>query len=158
MQYQTRLVSKLSPILVLAILVSGCASSGTIQKLNDAEIASLSSKNKVVVLNFWATWCQPCVEEIPIFVRLQQQYPEIDVVGVSMDEPDQIAAVEEFTKKHGMNYKVFLRQGENFETMVNSIDPNWMGALPATFVFKDGKRTFSKAGLITEQELQQAIQ
>jgi thiol-disulfide isomerase/thioredoxin len=155
MQYQTRLTRK---FIWIAIFIFACSSSGKIQKIDDSGITSLTSQEKVVVLNFWATWCQPCVEEIPIFIRLQQQHPEIDVVGISMDEPDQTGAVEAFVRKHEMNYKVVLREGENFETMVNSIDPEWMGALPATFVFKDGKRTFSKAGLISEQELLQAIQ
>jgi len=125
--------------------------------LNDAAIAKLPAQKGTVVLNFWATWCQPCVEEIPLFIRLQQEHPDIALVGISMDELDQEAQVQAFARKHGMNYRVVLRQGEDFETMVNSIDPEWIGALPATFVFKDGKRVYSKIGLITEQELLQAV-
>jgi thiol-disulfide isomerase/thioredoxin len=155
MQYQARITRK---FVWIAIFIFACSSAGKIQKIDDSGIAALGTQKKVVVLNFWATWCQPCVEEIPILIRLQQQHPEIDVVGISMDEPHQTSAVEEFAKKHGMNYKVMLREGENFETMVNSIDPQWMGGLPATFIFKDGKRTFSKVGLITEQELSKALQ
>ena len=56
-----------------------------------------------------------------------------------------------------MNYRVALRNGEDFEKMVNSIDPQWMGALPATFVFKNGSRVYSKTGAITEKDLQNAV-
>ena len=157
MQHQARLIRRLLWISGFALLLSGCSSSGSIQKLDDAGISNLVALQKTVILNFWATWCQPCVEEIPIFIRLQEQHPEVEIVGISMDEPDQEAAVEQFAKKIGMNYKVVLREGEDFEAMVNSIDPVWMGGLPATFVFKDGKRTFSKIGLISEQELLNAV-
>jgi thiol-disulfide isomerase/thioredoxin len=158
MQYQTRLTFSFLAIIFLSILIAACNPDRKIEKLDDKEIPKLISQNKVVVLNFWATWCQPCVEEIPIFVKLHQQHPKIEIVGISMDEADQLPAVEEFAKKHDMDYKIVLRVGENFETMVNTIDPSWMGGLPATFVFKDGRRTFSKTGIITEQELLQAIQ
>jgi thiol-disulfide isomerase/thioredoxin len=158
MHYQTRLTFNFLAVFFFAILIAACSSSRKIEKLDDSEIPKLVSQNKIVVLNFWATWCQPCVEEIPIFVKFHQQHPKIEIIGISMDEPDQLPAVDEFAKKHGMDYKVVLRVGENFENMVNSIDPSWMGALPATFVFKDDRRVFSKTGLITEQELLKAIQ
>jgi thiol-disulfide isomerase/thioredoxin len=150
-------VQRIYCILGIVFLITACSSSGSIQKLDDAGISKLGSQNNTVILNFWATWCEPCVDEIPIFVRLKQQHSEFEVIGISMDEPDQITAVEQFVKKHGMNYRVVLREGENFETMVNSIDPAWMGGLPATFVFKDGKRIYSKMGIISEEELFHAV-
>lgn len=154
MQHQTRLRSILG---IAIVLITACSSTVSIERLNDAAIAKLPSEKETVVLNFWATWCQPCVEEIPLFIRLQKQHPEISVVGISMDELNQETQVHSFAQKHGMNYRVILRQGDDFEKMVNSIDPAWIGALPATFVFKNGARIFSKTGLITEQELQQTV-
>lgn len=74
-----------------------------------------------------------------------------------MDELNHEPQVQIFARKHGINYRVALREGDDFEKMVNSIDPQWIGALPATFVFKNGSRVYSKTGLITEKELQQAI-
>jgi thiol-disulfide isomerase/thioredoxin len=154
MQHQTRLKFIAAGTL---FLIAACSSAIRLERLNDAAIAKLPSQNEIVVLNFWATWCQPCVEEIPLFIKLQQQHPEIDVVGVSMDELDHEPQVQIFARKHGMNYRVALREGDDFEKMVNSIDPQWIGALPATFVFKNGTRVYSKTGLITEQELEQAV-
>ncbi|MCI0612305.1 TlpA family protein disulfide reductase [bacterium] len=154
MQHQTRLKSIIG---IALILVAACSSGIRVQRINDAAIAKLPAEKETVVLNFWATWCQPCVEEIPLFIKLQKEYPEISVVGISMDELNQEAQVQSFAQNHEMNYRVTLRDGEDFEKMVNSIDPQWIGALPATFVFKKGSRVYSKTGAITEKELQQAI-
>lgn len=142
---------------IALIVIAACSSAIRIERISDAAIAKLPSQKQTVVLNFWATWCQPCVEEIPLFIKLQQQHPEINVVGISMDESNQLSAVETFAQKHGMNYHVALRDGDDFEKMVNSIDPQWIGALPATFVFKNGTRVYSKTGLVNQKELEQAI-
>jgi thiol-disulfide isomerase/thioredoxin len=109
MQYQTRLTLNFLVIIIFTILIAACGSARKIKKLDDTEIPKLVSQNKVVVLNFWATWCQPCVEEIPIFVKLHQEHPKIEIVGISMDEPNQLTEVEEFTKKHAMDYRIVLR-------------------------------------------------
>lgn len=156
MQHQTRLKFAFGFGFAL-IALAAYSSAVRVERINDAAIAKLPSQNKTVVLNFWATWCQPCVEEIPLFIKLQKEHPEISVVGISMDELNQETKVQSFAKSHKMNYSVYLRDGDDFEKMVNSIDPQWIGALPATFVFKNGKRVYSKTGSITEKELQQAI-
>ena len=153
MQHQARL-----KYVIALVLIAACSSKVQVERLNDAAIEKVPSQNQTVVLNFWATWCQPCVEEIPLFIKLQKDHPEISVIGISMDESNQQAQVQSFVQKHGMNYRVALREGDDFEKMVNSIDPQWIGALPATFVFKNGHRVYSKTGVITEQELQQAIE
>jgi thiol-disulfide isomerase/thioredoxin len=144
-------------IAFVLIAVVACSSAIKVDRINDAAIAKLPSQNKTVVLNFWATWCQPCVEEIPLFIKLQKEHPDISVVGISMDELNQQPAVQSFAQQHQMNYQVALREGDDFEKMVNSIDPQWIGALPATFIFKNGNRVYSKTGAITENELEQAI-
>jgi thiol-disulfide isomerase/thioredoxin len=154
MQHQARLIFAAA---ITLIVIAACSSAIRVERINDAAIEKLPSQNQTVVMNFWATWCQPCVEEIPLFIKLQQEHPEISVVGISMDELDHEPQVQVFARKHAMNYKVVLREGDDFEKMVNSIDPAWIGALPATFVFKNGTRVYSKTGSITEQELKQAV-
>jgi hypothetical protein len=65
--------------------------------------------------------------------------------------------VNRFAEKHRIEYPVALWTGQDFEKMVNSIDPNWNGPIPATFIFKKGKRVFSKVGQISETELLNAL-
>jgi len=76
-----------------------------------------------------------------------------------MDERKDEAKVREFVKQHKMHYQVYLRKGgEDFEAMVNAIDPNWIGGLPATFVYRDGKRIFSKMGQLKTGELERVLE
>ena len=154
MQHQTR---KLILILFIGALAaeSACAP----YRIDDAGIEALPKQHPVVVINFWATWCEPCVEEIPILVKLQQQHPRARFFGISMDESsaESEQQVRKFVRDHGIPYRVMIRQGADFEAMVNSMDPDWIGGLPATFVFRDGKRVFSKTGPVKEQELADAL-
>ena len=77
---------------------------------NAISLASL--KGKVVVLNFWATWCGPCREEIPEMIQLQSEFKDrFQVVGASEDD-DPPEKVMQFVKKEGMNYPVFMASSE----------------------------------------------
>jgi len=143
--------------ILLVLLLIG-ATTPTVQQVDDTAIAKLPQRADTVVINFWATWCVPCVEEIPIFVKLHQQQKNIQIIGISMDNLDQNKRVAEFAAKHHVNYDIAIRNGKKFEDMVNSLDPDWGGGIPATFVFRDGKRVFSKVGQITEKELKAALE
>lgn len=139
---------------IILVLSLGCASTRSVEHVDDNQIARLPhGRGWVQIVNFWATWCEPCVEEIPILIRVQQKFKGVEVIGVSMDEPESEAAVKSFIATHKIPYRIVLRQGQDFEKMVNSIDPNWIGALPATFIFKNGKRVYSMVGLLNEEEL-----
>ncbi len=94
-------------------------------------------KGKLVVLNFWATWCPPCLKEIPAFVDLQQRLGPrgLQFVGIALDE---VAAVQPFLKEHAINYPVLLGDQDvaRFMTQLG----NQIGALPFTVVVgRDGK-------------------
>lgn len=76
-----------------------------------------------------------------------------------MDERKDEPKVREFIKQHKMQYQTYLRKGgEDFEAMVNSIDPNWIGGIPATFVYRKGKRIFSKTGQLNPRELERVLE
>jgi thiol-disulfide isomerase/thioredoxin len=139
-------------VLLLLFLCFG-ASSPKLQKLDDRQVAELGKSGDIVILNFWATWCAPCVEEIPVFVKIQKRFKNLKVIGVSMDELNEEQKIDQFLKEHPVNYRIALWTGNDLERMVNSIDPKWNGPIPATFIYKKGKRVYSKVGQITEAEL-----
>ena len=96
----------------------------------DGQAVKLSDfKGKVVILDFWATWCPPCRAEIPEFIALQKQYAAqgLTVVGVSLDTTG-AAVVKSFMKRNGMNYPVVIGDEKI------AADYGGISAIPTTFV------------------------
>lgn len=94
-------------------------------------------KGQLLVINFWATWCPPCLKEIPAFVDLQQRLGPrgLQFVGIALDE---VAAVQPFLTDHGINYPVLL--GDQDVARFMTTLGNHIGALPFTVVVgRDGK-------------------
>jgi thiol-disulfide isomerase/thioredoxin len=113
----------------------------------------------VTVINFWATWCVPCVEEFPSFVKLDRRLDDrgVDVMFISTDFPDQKQKVATFLADHGVTGTSYLKTG-NTTTFVNGFSEDWSGAVPATFVY-DGEGTLLDfwEGKVSYQELKQRV-
>ena len=92
------------------------------------------SGEKAVLLNIWALWCVPCVEEFPMIVDLGNSYNDLEVVFVSADFDDQIIEVESFLKRHGVDSISYIK-GEKDEPFITGIHPDWTGSLPFTVVY-----------------------
>jgi peroxiredoxin len=122
----------LKPSLPLAE-ISGAAPAFTLPDLKGVPVSLASLRGKVVVLDFWATWCPPCRREIPDFISLQSQYGAkgLQVVGVALDEPE---AVKAFAAQSRMNYPVLLGT-DDIARMYGGIT-----GIPTTFIIdKSGK-------------------
>jgi thiol-disulfide isomerase/thioredoxin len=101
----------------------------------EVSLASFKDPNKVVLLNFWATWCGPCKAEIPGFVELQEKYKDkLTIVGYSVDDTAELA--KKYAAEYKMNYPIVL--GEGREDVQDAYGPIW--GIPATFIIsKDGR-------------------
>lgn len=115
-------------------------------KLKDLQHLINSPADKVQVINFWATWCAPCVREIPLFEALNQENNEVDITLVSMDydlDPNP-EKVYRFMSRKNLKSKVVILAESNPNNWIEKIDKNWTGALPATLIVntKSGKRKF----------------
>jgi thiol-disulfide isomerase/thioredoxin len=101
----------------------------------EVSLASFKDPNKVVLLNFWATWCGPCKAEIPGFVELQEKYrDQLTIIGYSTD--DTAALAKKYAAEYKMNYPILL--GEGREDVQDAYGPIW--GIPASFIIsKDGK-------------------
>ena len=115
----------------------------------------------VKVINFWATWCAPCVKEMPLFEKLNHDDKSIKVILVSMDydlDPDP-AKVKHFIERKKILAEVVILAEENPNDWIEKIDKNWTGALPSTLVINpnSGKRKFIQ-GELKEGDLEKVIQ
>ena len=112
-------------------------------------------QGKVLVVNFWASWCPPCVEEMPALDKLQQEFLQQNFlfVGIGIDSPSNI---REFLSKTPVSYPIVIGglEGSNLSTQLG----NSQGALPYTIIINSkGKASYSKLGKISEDDIRRAI-
>jgi thiol-disulfide isomerase/thioredoxin len=113
-------------------------------------------QGKILIVNHWATWCEPCRREIPMFMDFRQRYAEqgLELIGIAHDEKDE---VRRYVDSMGMDYPQLLAglgQGQKWLAELGS-----SGSLPLTLIFdREGNLRAKKLGLMSEQELSQAIE
>lgn len=101
--------------------------------------------HSIHVINFWATWCGPCVKELPQFAKLAKEHPEIDISLVSIDFVEDLETkVIPFIEKKGITFRVLLIDDIDYNKWIDLVDPSWTGAIPATLIIEPatGKRIF----------------
>jgi thiol-disulfide isomerase/thioredoxin len=108
-------------------------------------------RGRVVVVNYWATWCEPCREEFPDLIEFQRRYHDRGVafLSISLDSPkERDNQVKKFLTEQQPVFPVFIKNGtDDPDTFINAIDSEWTGALPATFVYdRRGRRAHSLFG------------
>lgn len=116
-----------------------------------------SLKGKVVVVDFWATWCEPCKTEIPGYIELQNKYGAkgLVVVGVSVDTK-KASAVKKFATEHAMNYQVVMGSIEDIDAFTGAAGAEVM--LPSTFLIdREGKIIHSKKGVMDHAEYEAIV-
>lgn len=117
---------------------------------------SLASwRGKVVLLNFWATWCPPCRREIPMFIELQRQYAKqgLQIVGISIDNPE---AVARYWQEMKINYPLLLADETSYDLM--AAYGNRQGGLPySVLISADGQIAGVKIGAYHREELEAAL-
>lgn len=98
------------------------------QRLQDTE-------GKTLYVNFWATWCKPCVEELPYFLEMARQHQDFNLLLVSLDFPQKRESqLLPFLKARGIEQEVVLLEQPNGGDWINTIAPQWSGSIPATLV------------------------
>lgn len=120
----------------------------------------LNQKNDTLyVINFWATWCVPCVKELPHFEKLNQKYKnsKFKMILVSLDFPKMIESrVIPFIKQKKLKAEVIVLNDPDANSWIEKVAKEWSGAIPATVIYKNEKRKFYEQSF-TEEELETEI-
>lgn len=142
----------------LLVVFSFSAYSQNVKLLNIDQLNERVKKGKdsTYVVNFWATWCAPCIKELPHFEKLQADYKadKVKVLLVSVDFKSKLSsAVVPFVKRKNLKNEVFLLNESSPQEYIDRIDPSWSGSIPATLFIKGNKRKFVESEFSYEQLL-----
>jgi thiol-disulfide isomerase/thioredoxin len=150
----------LTTLLLAGALTASAQEQAKIVKLPELQELITSKGDNIKVINFWATWCAPCVKEIPLFEKLGQDRKDVKVTLVSMDldlDPDP-AKVHKFVARKKLQSQVLILDERDPNSYIEQIEKSWSGALPATIIVnsKTGQRKFVEREL-HEGELEKLI-
>ncbi len=112
------------------------------------------------VINFWATWCKPCVEELPYFIEQSKalQGEPVRFILVSLDFPNQVSSrLLPFVEERSIQPLVAVLLDGKYNDWIDQVSPEWGGAIPATLIYKGGQRHFLGQAVHSREELQEAI-
>jgi thiol-disulfide isomerase/thioredoxin len=125
----------------------------TLKDMNGADVQLASYKGKVIVLNFWATWCGPCKAEIPDLVKLQAQYPDdLVVLGFSVDDTPE--KMQPYAAEYKINYPLLV--GDGREDVQDAYGPLW-GIPVSVIIDREGKIAKKHSGIASREQFEREI-
>lgn len=144
------------------LLLPAINSSAQVREVKFNSIDSLLNlaPDSPIVINFWATWCKPCVKELPHFEELYKNYSAsgLKVVMVSLDfKKDLETRVKPFVQKNNMASEVLLLNEPDYNSWIDRVDSTWSGAIPATVILWKEKKIFFEKEFESYQELESTI-
>ena len=134
-----------------------------IRAVNDEEMRGLLTRDgkRPLLVNYWATWCDPCRDEFPDLVKIDTDYRSkgLDFIAVTLDDVvDLKTAVPDFLRPMKAKMPVYLLDVSDPEPAINAVDPKWGGSLPATFLYNNkGEVVYKHFGRFKTAELRAAI-
>ncbi len=132
----------------------------TVVSLRQLQNDVIKQNDTLYVVNFWATWCKPCVHEMPYFEAANQKFKKqkVKVVFVSTNYAREAALVKSFINEKQVKADVLLLDVGNPNIWIDAIDSTWSGAIPATIMYRHGKKTLFYEGEFTQNQLDSVIQ
>ena len=125
----------------------------TLKDMNGVDVKLASFKGKVILLNFWATWCGPCRAEIPSLIELQKEYPDdLVVLGFSVD--DTVAKLKPYAKEFQINYPILVGLGR--EDVQEAYGPLW-GIPVSVIIAPDGTIQKKHSGIASKEQFEREI-
>lgn len=149
-------MKKLFTILLLFFLIHINAAGQSIIEIDQDQLLEILDRDTdtTYVINFWATWCSPCVKEIPYFeeLSLSSKGKKLEVVLISLDFPNRIEKqLLPFLREKSITAKVMLMTDLDYNSWIDKVDESWSGAIPATLIYNRDKRIFLEQELTKEE-------
>lgn len=149
---------------ILTVLGAGSlhGQSVSLLKLSELEAKLQRGGDITFVVNFWATWCAPCVKELPHFQEIHDKYGSsgVKVLLISLDSRNTLETkVKPFVSRTGITVDFFLLDEANQQEYIDRVDASWSGALPATLIInqRKGRKTF-REGELSYSQLEEALE
>ena len=115
------------------------------EKFADFEKAVIKEDENVYVINFWATWCAPCIKELPHFEKLHTDNTKVKVILVSLDSrKDLEKKLIPFIERKKLTANVVLLSDKDYNSWLPKIDKDWSGSIPATLIISGKKHLFAE--------------
>lgn len=115
-----------------------------------------------LLVNFWATWCDPCREEFPDLVKIDKEYRAkgLDFIAISLDDPEELkTGIPKFLREMNANMPAYLLKYSDPEPAIKYVDAAWNGGLPATFLYNSKHEiVFKYFGRVNTADLRTAIE
>lgn len=117
--------------------------------------------DKLYVVNFWATWCAPCIKEFPVFEKISGEFNknEVEFIMISLDFPGDLESkLIPFLKKNQTSLNVKVMMDVDYNAWIDKVDKSWQGQIPATLIFNnDKKQRYFKSGEVDDSGLRNVI-
>jgi thiol-disulfide isomerase/thioredoxin len=152
-------------VIMSLIVVSAMPRPGYTQHVKVVKFDALqkilaSEKDEIQVINFWATWCAPCVKELPLLEKLNDRGLEkVKITLISLDYADKMDNVNAFIARKNIKSRVLLLDEIDYNSWIDKVEKHWSGAIPATLIInsKTKQRKFLEKGL-NEGDLEKLIE
>ncbi len=151
---------RMKVLLTLLLLTATAARAQQVAVLKYEELQERVKQHDkgTLVVNFWATWCVPCIEEMPLLMKMNEKYkdsPAFKMLLVSLDSKDTLERLPDFLKKHQVKAEVvLLDDNKRMNEWIPDMDEKWQGNLPVTFVYHKGEKVAFIDGEATEDQLE----
>jgi len=146
-------------LVALFFIGSATIAQKPIWDLDDLQSRVLQNNDTLYVVNFWATWCKPCVAELPFFENQGSEFKTaaVKIILVSLDFKKDLNKMTEFAIKKELKNEIALLSAGNPDIWIDKISPQWSGAIPATAFFKNNKLIHFYEGEFSNEELKTTI-